>query len=225
MAARQGGMRNPHDVTCKLSTLVTMNMDAVALLVGFLNTVHLPDGTDALETSTAADWQADGLSDDSGCAHPRPTATPRRASETEALRALRAALRALVQPRADWTAAQHEAVARAGKVLRATPFVVHLPSSGAEPPRLAPAGDAATESDAAAVVTAYLTACADRGIERIKTCARPECQWAFLDASRNSSRRWCAMAHCGNVVKNQRYRARRSAARPAGRRRGSRSQP
>jgi hypothetical protein len=94
-------------VTCKIPTLITMNMDTAALLVGFLNTVHLPDGVDALETSTAADWQADGLSEDSGSAHPRPTATPRRASETEALQALRAALRALVQPRADWTAAQH----------------------------------------------------------------------------------------------------------------------
>jgi predicted RNA-binding Zn ribbon-like protein len=201
-----------------------MKVDAAALLVGFLNTVHLPDGVDALETSTAADWQADGLSDDSGSAHPRPMATPRRASENEALRALRTGLRALVQRRADWTAAQHEAVVRAGEVLGATPFVVRLPSSGAGLPRLAPAAGGATQSDAAAVVTAYFAACADGGIERIKTCARPECQWAFLDASRNSSRRWCAMAHCGNVVKNQRYRARRSAAHPAGRRRGSRSQ-
>ena len=108
-----------------------MKVDAAALLVGFLNTVHLPDGVDALETSTAADWQADGLSDDSGSAHPRPMATPRRASENEALRALRTGLRALVQRRADWTAAQHEAVVRAGEVLGATPFVVRLPSSGA----------------------------------------------------------------------------------------------
>jgi predicted RNA-binding Zn ribbon-like protein len=200
-----------------------MNVDAAALLVGFLNTVQLPDGLDALETSTAADWQTAGLSDDDGSAYPRQNATLRRASDSEALRALRAALRALVQPRADWTPAQHEALARASEVVRATPLVVRLPSSGAELPQLAPAGDAATASDTAAVITAYFTACADGGIERIKTCARSECQWAFVDASRNSSRRWCAMAHCGNVVKNQRYRARRSAAQAAGRRRGSRS--
>jgi hypothetical protein len=39
---------------------------------------------------------------------------------------------------------------------------------------LALAADGATQSDAAAVVRAYFTACADGGIERIKTCARPE---------------------------------------------------
>jgi predicted RNA-binding Zn ribbon-like protein len=218
-------MENSHDVTSKILTLVTMDMDAAALLAGFLNTVHLPDGVDALEKSTAADWRADGLADDGNSVHQRPaTTTPRPASETEMLRTLRAALRALVQPHAKWTAAQREAVARADEALRNNPILVRLPSSGRHLPQLAPAASGATESDVAAVLTAYFTACADGGIERIKTCARPECQWAFLDASRNSSRRWCAMAHCGNVVKNRRYRARRSATNRASHRPHSRSQ-
>jgi predicted RNA-binding Zn ribbon-like protein len=200
-----------------------MDMDPAALLVGFLNTVHLPDGVDALETSTAADWRSDGLADDGRSVHPRPkTTVSRAASETETLRALRAALRALVRPRADWTAAQRAAVGRAGEALRQNPFVVRLPS-GPGLPHLVLASAGRTGSDVAAVVTAYFTACADGGIERIKTCANSECQWAFLNVSRNSSRRWCAMAHCGNVIKNRRYRARRSATIKAGHRRISRS--
>jgi predicted RNA-binding Zn ribbon-like protein len=200
-----------------------MDVDAAALLVGFLNTVHLPDGVDALETSTAADWRADGLADDGRSLHPRPTTiVSRAASETETLRVLRAAFRALLRPRADWTAEQREAVEQAGEELRQNPFVVRLPSRPGLP-QLVLASEGWTGIDVAVLVTAYFTACADGGIERIKTCARSECQWAFLDASRNSSRRWCAMAQCGNVVKNRRYRARRSATIKTGHRRSSRS--
>ena len=46
---------------------------------------------------------------------------------------------------------------------------------------------------------------------RLKVCARDTCRWAFYDASRNSARRWCSMAGCGNHTKMQRaYAARRA---------------
>ena len=39
---------------------------------------------------------------------------------------------------------------------------------------------------------------------RLKACDRQTCRWAYYDASRNQSRRWCSMAGCGNYVKMHR---------------------
>ena len=39
--------------------------------------------------------------------------------------------------------------------------------------------------------------------ERLKIC--PNCEWLFLDRSRNRSRAWCDMAVCGNRVKASRH--------------------
>jgi predicted RNA-binding Zn ribbon-like protein len=36
-------------------------------------------------------------------------------------------------------------------------------------------------------------------LKKLKVC--PNCNWLFLDKSRNSSRLWCDMAVCGNRVK------------------------
>ena len=44
---------------------------------------------------------------------------------------------------------------------------------------------------------------------RVKRCAG--CPWLFLDRSKNSSRRWCAMNDCGTHEKIRRYVARRRA--------------
>ncbi|WP_143229546.1 CGNR zinc finger domain-containing protein [Actinophytocola xanthii] len=48
-------------------------------------------------------------------------------------------------------------------------------------------------------------------LARVKRCAG--CPWVFLDHSRNSSRRWCAMNDCGTHAKIRRYVARRAARR------------
>jgi predicted RNA-binding Zn ribbon-like protein len=50
-------------------------------------------------------------------------------------------------------------------------------------------------------------------LRRLKQCAN--CRWLFLDASRNASRRWCSMSHCGIDAKVRATRARRRAARGA----------
>ncbi|WP_421868234.1 CGNR zinc finger domain-containing protein [Pararhizobium sp.] len=39
--------------------------------------------------------------------------------------------------------------------------------------------------------------------ERLKIC--PNCQWLFLDRSRNRSRTWCDMTVCGNRAKASRH--------------------
>lgn len=46
-------------------------------------------------------------------------------------------------------------------------------------------------------------------LTRVKECATPDCNWLFVDASKNRSRRWCEMSECGNRAKAQRHYARR----------------
>jgi predicted RNA-binding Zn ribbon-like protein len=48
-------------------------------------------------------------------------------------------------------------------------------------------------------------------LARLKQCRT--CRWVFLDVSKNASRRWCSMAHCGTGAKVAATRARRRAAR------------
>ncbi len=43
-------------------------------------------------------------------------------------------------------------------------------------------------------------------IIRIRQCARPKgCDWLFIDATKNQSRRWCSMKLCGSLDKARRY--------------------
>jgi predicted RNA-binding Zn ribbon-like protein len=42
-------------------------------------------------------------------------------------------------------------------------------------------------------------------LDRVGICDSRECAWAFLDTSKNRSRRWCRMASCGNPEKTRRY--------------------
>ncbi len=59
-------------------------------------------------------------------------------------------------------------------------------------------------------------------LSRVRECSGDRCDWLFLDASRNRSRRWCDMANCGNRAKARRnYERRRGAARHAGEARGA----
>jgi len=43
---------------------------------------------------------------------------------------------------------------------------------------------------------------------RLRRCQNEGCRWAFVDASRNGSRRWCDPEICGNVAKVRAYRQR-----------------
>jgi predicted RNA-binding Zn ribbon-like protein len=61
---------------------------------------------------------------------------------------------------------------------------------------------------AAATVAALLRATARPGWPRVKACRGDDCRWVFVDESRNSSRRWCAMSNCGNRAKVAAFRDR-----------------
>jgi predicted RNA-binding Zn ribbon-like protein len=65
---------------------------------------------------------------------------------------------------------------------------------------------------AIATVLAAVVAVSPEEWVRLKVCARDSCRWAFFDASRNRSGRWCSMAGCGNIVKMRRaHQTRRTA--------------
>lgn len=59
----------------------------------------------------------------------------------------------------------------------------------------------------AAVARSALGLLCDDAAQRIRICAN--CNWLFLDRSRNGSRVWCDMAVCGNRQKARRHYRRR----------------
>jgi predicted RNA-binding Zn ribbon-like protein len=42
-------------------------------------------------------------------------------------------------------------------------------------------------------------------LDRVRLCASEGCAWAFVDLSKNRSRRWCDMKDCGNQAKARRH--------------------
>ena len=47
-------------------------------------------------------------------------------------------------------------------------------------------------------------------LNRVRTCANTRCARVFFDATKNGSRRWCAMGTCGNRAKAKRFRERKA---------------
>lgn len=189
--------------------------DDAALLIGFLNTIHLPDGVDALSWSYPPDWLEDGLTGDSRSLHEGPDSCPgANRRDSEPLRVVREGLRVLLVHRdvarsdPDPTRTP-DLLAQADGVLRSVPLVLSLNGEN-RVPTLQPAIATSEVDQLAAVATAVIRAQLDGSMSRVKVCARAWCRWAFFDVSRNRSRHWCSMAGCGNVEKNRAYRARRS---------------
>lgn len=49
-------------------------------------------------------------------------------------------------------------------------------------------------------------------LDRLHACGGADCEWMFLDLSKNGSRRWCSMATCGNSAKVKNFRTRKTGA-------------
>lgn len=56
------------------------------------------------------------------------------------------------------------------------------------------------------LVAALYAGMQDPNWSRLKLCGSPTCRWAYYDASRNHSSRWCTMSSCGNREKGRRFR-------------------
>ena len=61
----------------------------------------------------------------------------------------------------------------------------------------------------AALAVSALSLLSGDAVRRLRIC--PNCNWLFLDRSRNSSRLWCDMTVCGNRHKAKRHYHRRKA--------------
>lgn len=46
-------------------------------------------------------------------------------------------------------------------------------------------------------------------LDGVRLCASSDCDWLFLDTSKNHSRRWCDMKSCGNRAKARRHYGRK----------------
>jgi len=70
--------------------------------------------------------------------------------------------------------------------------------------------DWAGEEDALArplwpVVRAAADLLTSAELRRVRVCAAEDCNWLFLDTSKNRSRRWCDMDTCGNRAKARKH--------------------
>jgi predicted RNA-binding Zn ribbon-like protein len=160
------------------------------LLIAVANTAH--EARDELtDAGTVAAWWPGPKGDAAESSAPENVAV---------LRALRTLIRGLalrnngIEPDLSGTSGL-EAVA------------LRLDLRGAPTLRADTPGDLAQDIGAA-TVAALLRATARPGWSRIKACRGEDCRWVFIDGSRNTSRRWCAMANCGNRAKAATFRDR-----------------
>ncbi|TQS41159.1 CGNR zinc finger domain-containing protein [Cryptosporangium phraense] len=158
------------------------------LLLAVANTAHGPDDEFVDGESLRAWWLALG----------HPATSP--AVDVEIVRALRVLIRGL--------ALRNNGVEPdLGRAAGLESLGLRLDLGGPPSLRAEERGDLAREI-AAATVTALLRATARPGWPRVKACRGDDCRWVFIDGSRNGSRRWCAMAGCGNRAKAATFRDR-----------------
>lgn len=186
------------DATTKPATVVSMAKDDTAAemgrLVEFVNTRNVETQTDELDSPAGLrDWlQEQGLLSE------RLDVSAEDVAVAHALReGLRQALLAHDQHAEDGAAASPPLVA--------VPLQLHIGADGQA--SLAPQSDGVAAA-LARLVAGIPAAQADGAWLRLKACPRDTCQWAFVDQSRNRSRRWCSMEVCGNREKTQSFRDR-----------------
>jgi predicted RNA-binding Zn ribbon-like protein len=168
------------------------------LVIDFVNTADLEEGTDALATADGAgSWLVDrGLLR----AHELPVSDRDRASAVKLREALRAIM--LANNGAELSSeaeAQVDAAARQGELGLA------LEADGCAHLQARAGGVAGA---LAALVVPIAEGGPDGSWRRVKACRADPCQWAFYDRSRNHSGVWCDMAVCGNREKVRAYRSR-----------------
>jgi CGNR zinc finger/Putative stress-induced transcription regulator len=180
------GLRNP--LCCYTgyvpapSDLVRLDVcgDPAHLIVRFLNTLDVEDGSDAMATLDG--WQswlsAEGLD---GCFGPQDDGALERARE------LRGDLRAL-----------------AGGELHAQGRQVDIQVSLTSDGKVELSAPTAAGFIAAAAAKVAI----EERLGRVKICPADDCRWAFYDTSRNRSRQWCSMKVCGNRAKARTHRQR-----------------
>jgi predicted RNA-binding Zn ribbon-like protein len=161
------------------------------LVIDFLNTMDVEEGTDELADQAAfRGWL-------------RTHGLPERA-DLDAARRLRTLLRSAVGDRTAAGGPDTGESAGSRDVPAGIPVTVTLGPDGR--PTLS-AADPLGRIAAAAVRLAD-----DGRWDRLKICTADDCRWAFYDRSKNRSRHWCSMGVCGNRAKSRSFRERQRAA-------------
>ena len=165
------------------------------LLVAVANTDHGSQDEFA-DAATVQTWWR-GLGASTGIGRARPAAP----EDLAALRTLRAVIRGL--------ALRNNGIEIDVDTTGLDRFTLHPDLRGNPALRADGPGDLLRDI-CAAVFTALLRASARPVWPRLKACRGEDCRWVFVDASRNTSRRWCDMAGCGNRAKSASFRDRRA---------------
>ena len=170
------------------------------LVQRFVNSVDLESGEDELTSPEALrEWFAERGLMDSGDS----VSAADLARALDVREGLRAVLRQHNGQPSDAQAVEQldRAVGRAAVRVRFAP--------GRDPELVA---DVKGVDGAIARLMAIVAASVEHGDwERLKACAREDCEWAFFDKSKNRSGRWCSMDSCGNIEKARAFRERRRA--------------
>lgn len=164
----------------------------------FINTADLETGSDELATTSALrGWLLDR--------HliKRAEAVSERDRE-QAIRLREALRRATLANNS--TAVDSRTIRELNQLAQDARIVVVFGDDGAA--RLDPSVSG-VQGGLARILSAVFVATLTGGWARLKSCANNDCHWAFYDASKNRSGKWCEMADCGNEAKGRTYRARR----------------
>ena len=173
------------------------DQDAADLLIAFVNTREMEEGTDEIaDPEGLRDW----VEEQTGEYLPAPDAEAHR----RAL-ALRESLRAFLRANNGIEAGERE-LASLREAAERSRYRTALGADGRL--TLIPAR-ADLSGFEARLLLAIECLQAQGAWPRLKACTDETCQWAFFDATRNRSRTWCSMEECGNKEKTRRYRARR----------------
>jgi predicted RNA-binding Zn ribbon-like protein len=174
----------------------------LGLVVDFVNTAELDEGTDELATVEGArDWLAKRGLLGPGAGGAGLTEDDRRTAT-----AVREALRSLMLANNGGSADAGAATVLEDAVCRGD-LGLHFTSDGDVCFR---PGVAGFDGALAELLVPVADAVRDGTWSRVKACRADDCRWAFYDRSRNRSGVWCDMAGCGNRTKVRAYRARAS---------------
>lgn len=169
------------------------------LLIAFANTLDVDEGTDSIgDPQALAAWvAASGAGVDD---------SPADAEGHRRILGLRESLRALLRVNNGGEASEGE-LAALRRAAQEVGYRTTIDAGGAL--RIEPEGTG-LEAFEGRLLLAIERLQTLGGWERLKICPADDCQWAFIDSSRNRSRHWCSMDVCGNRSKTRRYRSRRS---------------
>jgi predicted RNA-binding Zn ribbon-like protein len=174
--------------------------ESIGLLLDFMNTVDVEEGTDLF---AAGAKPLSGWLSGHGLARPGTRATP---TDVQAALDLRRGLRSLALANND-EPTDPDDVRAAQDVLSSFSFRLVLPMGAERTPVLSTRGRSVSDA-LGTIAAAYFTAAVRGDWPRVRRCPAPDCAWVFWDSSKNASRRWCSMRVCGNRAKARAFRLR-----------------